>query len=156
MASAVSSAGRCNDNTFLVELIRQEIDFVLVGRGFIPKPERTKLCQHLLAEGSRHLECQMASVAFKLDLCIIGLSLSKHGELHVECRKAQFRHFLIVPLRQKLNHILVVLKPVRLRRLGTQMLRQHRANTSTRIVPITSVRHCCTRTLQIRDAHDGQ
>ena len=44
-----------------------EIDFAFVGRGFIPIPERNKLSQHLVLEGTRHLEGQMASVAFNFD-----------------------------------------------------------------------------------------
>ena len=39
----------------------------------------------------------------------------------------------------------------RLRRLDMQMFRQRRKHINSSIVPITSVRHCCTSTLQMRE-----
>ena len=47
----------------LVALNRQEIVLVFVCRVFIPTPERNKLCQHLLPEGTLHLTGMMASGA---------------------------------------------------------------------------------------------
>ena len=77
--------------------------------------------------------------------------LSKNGGLHTECRTLHFRHFLIEPLRRKVNNVLSGLKPALLRRLGTQMLRPHRTLVSTGIVRITSVRHRRTSALQIKE-----
>ena len=39
-----------------IELFRQEMDIVLVGRGFIPICQQTKLRQHLVREGTRPQE----------------------------------------------------------------------------------------------------
>ena len=38
----------------LIELFKQEVDSVLVGRGFIPTPQQIKRCQELVCEGTRH------------------------------------------------------------------------------------------------------
>ena len=51
--------------------------------------------------------------AFNLETCTIALSLSKNGELHVECKKEQFRHFLKELLREKVDVVLVSSKPAR-------------------------------------------
>ena len=45
----------------LVEVNLQERDLIFSCRGFIPLPERNKLCQHLVLEGTRHREGMMAS-----------------------------------------------------------------------------------------------
>ena len=51
--------------------------------------------------------------AINLDTCIIDLGLSKNGELHIERRKVQFRHFFNELLRAEVDIILVGLKPAR-------------------------------------------
>ena len=35
----------------LIELCRQEVGIVFVGRGFLPRPLRIKLCQHKVRDG---------------------------------------------------------------------------------------------------------
>ena len=45
----------------LIELFQQEENIVLASRGFNPAPQQTKLQQHLVLEGTRHLEGRMTS-----------------------------------------------------------------------------------------------
>ena len=66
--SAAPSAGSLQRRYVPVVLNRQEIDLVLVGRIFIPKPERNELCQHPVPEGTLHIEGQVASVAVKFSV----------------------------------------------------------------------------------------
>ena len=45
----------------------------------------------------------VARATLSLDTCIFGLSLSGDAELRTDCRKMQFRHFLIELFRQEVD-----------------------------------------------------
>ena len=54
-------SGECFTRHFHIELFRQEIDLVPVGRGFCQYLKQNKLHQHQVHGGTQHQEGMMAS-----------------------------------------------------------------------------------------------
>ena len=59
---------------FLIELYRQEVGVVFLGRGFRLRPQRIELCQHIVRDRETYSSWTVVLTlerAFNLDTCII-------------------------------------------------------------------------------------